>query len=81
MNKELTPFANKVCPKNCIGDCFECDLVEKKLKALEIIKEKGVDVIWVLETKNVEEYNDSLCIYSDLTKEQYDFLKEVLSNV
>ena len=50
----------------------------KQNQALEIIKEKGVDVIWLLETKNVEEYNSSLCIYSKLPQEEYDLLKEVL---
>lgn len=49
---------------------------ENKLKALEIIKEKRVNVDWLLETDNVEEYNESL--YVELTKEEYDLLKEVL---
>ena len=47
----------------------------KMLDAAEIIKEKKVDVEWLLTTENVEEYNESLCI--NLTKDEYDLLKEV----
>lgn len=39
MNKELETFGNKVCPKNCIANCEECEFVAKKLKALNSIKE------------------------------------------
>ena len=52
------------------------DNYNKKLKALEIIKEKRVNVEWLLETESVEEYNESL--YIDLTQEEYDLLKEIL---
>ena len=48
----------------------------KKLKAFEIIKDKRVNADWLLETENVEEYNESL--YNDLTQEEFDLLKEVL---
>lgn len=48
----------------------------KKLKALEIIKAKRVNVEWLLETENVEEYNESL--YVNLTQEEYELLKKVL---
>lgn len=47
-------------------------------KALEIIKNKKVDVEWLLNTIDRETYNDDLHIA--LTQEEYDFLKEVLTN-
>lgn len=50
--------------------------MKKELKAFEIIKKKMVNVEWLLNTENVEEYNESL--YNDLTQEEYDLLKEVL---
>ena len=55
---------------------FSLTEVEKSLKVLKIIKEKRVNVEWLLETENVEEYNESL--YNNLTQEEYDLLKEVL---
>ena len=51
-------------------------VIENALKALEIMKKKRVNVDWLLETENVEEYNESL--YDDLTREEYGLLKEVL---
>lgn len=55
---------------------------EKKLKALEIIKEKNV-WFWVFRrTHNVNEYNEKVALYypecDELTQEEYDILKEVL---
>ena len=50
--------------------------VYDSLKALEIIKNKRVNVDWLLETEDVEEYNESL--YYELTVGEYDLLKEVL---
>lgn len=59
---------------------------DKKLKALEIIKEKGIS-IWALETSNnVEQYNSIRNAYlthacafvKGLTQEEYVLLKEVL---
>lgn len=50
----------------------------KELKALDIIKKKRVDVCWIIEMKNktLEDYNGTH-VY-ELTKEEYDLLKEVL---
>lgn len=90
MSKELKAFGNKVCPKNCIGDCRECERVEKSLKALEIIKKKN---ILLSEIKDCTDYNDYLMWYNIckqdleeneylvsklLTKEEFELLKEVL---
>ena len=59
-------------------------LVQKAVKALKVIKEKKVDVRFLLQCKSLKEYN---YIYKgtsesnlQLTKEEYDLLKEVLKN-
>lgn len=52
---------------------------EKKLKALEIIKEKRVNVGLLLRCATVERYNKGICYEPrHLTKEEYNLLKEVL---
>ena len=55
------------------------ELIEKELKALEIIKNKRVDVSLLHTTKNYQEYN--FCVFQKeraLTQDEYDLLKEVL---
>lgn len=53
--------------------------IEKPLKALEIIKEKQVDIHWLKGCKSLEEYNDCVNPWEEpLTQEEYDLLKEVL---
>ena len=56
-----------------------CD-VEKELKALEIIKEKGIILQFIKETYTVEQYNAGVfgTLVKSLTQEEYDLLKEVL---
>lgn len=54
---------------------------QKKLKALEIIKEKMVNVGLLLRCANVERYNKGICYEpKHLTKEEFDLLKEELEN-
>lgn len=63
-------------------------LVEKSLKALEIIKQKNVDVLAIKESKTLEEYNrnawevEHYGRYKDyklqLTKEEFELLRSVL---
>lgn len=55
-------------------------IVEKELKALEIIKNKEVWVCDIRMYKNVNKYNDvqRLFGYSKLTKEEYELLREVV---
>ena len=66
----------------------ELDEIEKKLKVLEIIKEKKVDVVMLKTISDFATYNehripnkvkDYVCV-SDymLTQEEFDLLKEVL---
>ncbi len=55
---------------------FEYELIEKELKALQIIKEKLVDVNWLKGCDVLEDYNwVNNC---ELEQEEYDLLKEVL---
>ena len=53
----------------------------KELKALEIIKKKGILVNGLIKSKDLGEYN-TLCNYYQmselLTQEEYELLKEVL---
>ena len=52
--------------------------VEKELKALEIIKNKLVDVFKLYNCKTIEEYNQAQYRDCMLTKEEFNLLKEVL---
>lgn len=58
----------------------EDDETTKKLKALEIIKEKGIILQFIKETYTVEQYNAGVfgTLVKPLTKEDYDLLKEML---
>lgn len=53
--------------------------MSKELEALEIIKEKEVNVGLLSRCATVERYNKGMCYESRyLTQEEYDLLKEVL---
>ena len=52
--------------------------VEKELKALEIIKSKGIDIDLLKYHKDLEHYNFSLRgRFEHLTQEEFDLLREV----
>ena len=68
MNKELKRLKNKNLP------CSNC----KALKALEIIKNKEIDTVLFNDCPDLDEYNEWASDKSQLTKEEYDLLKEVL---
>ena len=51
--------------------------IEKELKALEIIKNKKVDMMKLYYSELLIYYNEG-GIYKELTQEEYDLLKEVL---
>lgn len=60
-----------------------CEIIEKELKALEVIKNKKVNIFTFYECcnwYNPSHYNDSIgCpVNCELTQEEYDLLKEVL---
>lgn len=70
-------------PKLMICEKEDFDIIEKELKALEIIKNKRVDVNDLLLFVNRKAYNDYVVACDDnklrvLTKKEYDLLKEVL---
>ena len=73
----------------------ELDIIEKALKALEIIKEKKVDTYSFIKNdyQNYNEYLDRMCFLNNcnreslfkkccgiLTQEEFDVLKEVLKD-
>lgn len=51
---------------------------DKKLKAVEIIKEKEVNVFIFLHSGDLETYNDMVEDNRKLIQEEYELLKEVL---
>ena len=63
----------------------ECDIIEKELKALEIIKKKEVNVNTLINCiigaiEPLEFYNEKVSANLKLTQQEYDLLKEVLEN-
>ena len=89
MSKELEALKRirqETCPATYMQDFDkeEClQVIEKSLKALEIIKNKECDMRWlkycIKEYKTVEVYNNGLPEhYEKLTEEEFDLLKEVL---
>lgn len=54
--------------------------VGKELKAIKIIKEKGIDIIALKECKKAKTYNENTkrTYCEEYTEEEYDLLKEVL---
>lgn len=62
----------------CYSNSHILKKAENKLKALEIIKEKEVNVFIFLHSGDLETYNDIVEDNRKLTQEEYDLLKEVL---
>lgn len=85
MNKKLTPLEalkelqKRYGSKFSVQDEQRYRIIEKSLKALEIMKEKGVNTYILLLSINVEDYNRLINFeWRKLTQEEYDLLKEVL---
>lgn len=58
----------------------EC--VKKQSKVLRVIKEKNVDIIYLKDSNNVEEYNSHFgCAVCKLTKEEFNTLKEYTNEI
>ena len=55
-------------------------IIEKELKALDIIIKKNVDTTFLKGCLTLSEYNSSVAPLNDLLQEEYDLLKEVLQN-
>lgn len=50
----------------------------KEHQAIEIIKEKKINVRWLIRSKNLNDYHNGIIFtYQYLTQQEYDFLKEV----
>ena len=54
------------------------DIIEKELKALEIIKNKTVDIWLIQNKKSNKEYNSMVDSSRWLSQEEFDLLKEAL---
>ena len=70
-----TTTLDKALEQFLIDNCPE---VKKKLKALEIIKTKNVDINWLIRSKNYSKYNLGVGESQKLKKREYDLLKEIL---
>lgn len=56
---------------------IKCRSIEKRLKALEIIRTVCPNVFWVMRTRTFKEYKKK-CDDDTLLEEQYNLLREVL---
>lgn len=56
----------------------EFALIEKSLKALEIIKKKTVDIWLIQNKKTLKQYNSMVDESRQLTEEEFSTLKEVI---
>lgn len=71
LNKDYSRVVNEK-----IELCIKC---VKEYRALEIIKNKNVDILRIKITQNVEQYNTrKIKGCRNLTKEEYELLKEIL---
>lgn len=78
MSKELEALQDLSKLVFIYGSVQQYQIIEKSLKALEIIKEKEVNVFIFLHSGCLESYNDMVEVNRKLTEEEYDLLKEVL---
>ena len=65
-----------------IGELFpnEINKIENSLKALEIIKDKGIDILEFRNHKKAKTYNEHTkrTFVEDYTEEEFELLKEIL---
>ena len=76
MSKGLEAFKKLLGSKGISNEEF--DTIEKELKALEIIKEKRVDIGWLIRSANCSKYNLGVGTTQHIKTTEYDLLKEVL---
>lgn len=80
--KDVLYILSAVSNNEIDTNCETIKTIEKSLKALEIIKEKRVDLCILTDCDNVNEYNKSLGnsrpIEDRLTYEEFDTLKRYL---
>lgn len=56
----------------------EIETIEKVINAMEIIKEKKVNLECVKSCENYEQYKTICSYWNEITKNEFDLLKEVL---
>lgn len=78
MSKELEALQDLSKLVFIYGGIQQYQIIEKSLKALEIIKEKEINVFIFLHSGDLETYNDMVEDNRKLTQDEYDLLKEVL---
>lgn len=78
MNKGLEALQDLSKLVFVYGGVQQYQIIEKSLKALEIIKEKQVNVFIFLHSGDLETYNDMVEVNRKLTQKEYDLLKEGL---
>ena len=73
--REMMQRFNEACEPHIIED-----EVYKKAKAFDIVKKKGLTIWWFKQFNSYEEYKNKGYedLATELTKEEYDLLKEVL---
>ena len=72
-NLEMVTFHNNEDLATYLSNYY---IIEKELKALEIIKEKEVDIKAFNDLQDLQDYN--YYCSPELTQEEYNLLKEVL---
>ena len=87
MSRELEALHNLYarasvhCPIDEISIILdELHIIKNVLKALKIIKEKRVDVGWLISCENIEQYNNVIgtATHKLLTQKEFNLLKEIL---
>ena len=60
------------------GGVEQYKIIEKELKALEIIKNKKINLEYLKCCETYEQYKTVCSYWNEITKEEYDLLKDVL---
>ena len=78
VNKYLTKYFNRALnrPEDTLVKWTEIDIVEKELKALEIIRNKKINLEYLKCCETYEQYKMVCSYWNEITKEEYDLLKE-----
>jgi hypothetical protein len=76
--KRIPMLEKELCFVKTMEDLTIEAIKDKKLKALEIIKNKRVDFGYLIISDDLKDFNEGLDRKWKLTQEEYDLLKEVL---
>ena len=63
-----------------INMCQDFDIAEYYLKAIDILKEKNINVYWLKTSPNLSRYNLAVGTSQKLQRNEYALLKEVLGD-